>query len=305
MKSWTTYIGLAGIMALLGYLYGLRGNAQDVGQFGTSAILWMIQYWNAPGADLSYGWFIPVVCAGIVLTKRRELWTAPQSSHWIGLVVVILSLALHWFGVRTQQTIISLLSLIGLLWGIPFYLYGWAVAKILLFPCAYLLFCIPPGMLDSLTVPLRIMTSAVSTHVLNGLGVPAIRQGTLILSANPGGFRLGVDDPCSGLRSLMAIAALTSVYAYFLHMAAWKKVILFFSALPLAIIGNVVRVIAVAIAAGILGQERAMGFYHDYSGYVVFAIAILLTMGVGRGLERLSVERLLVWIRIHKSARSS
>jgi len=72
-----------------------------------------------------------------------------------------------------------------------------------------------------------------------------------------------------------------------------------------AIIGNVVRVIAVAIAAGILGQERAMGFYHDYSGYVVFAIAILLTMGVGRGLERLSVERLLVWIRIHKSARSS
>jgi exosortase len=187
----------------------------------------------------------------------------------------------------------------------PFYLYGWQIAKILLFPCAFLIFCIPPSLLDSLTVPLRIMTSVVSEHILNGLGIPTIRQGTLIISSTPGGFRLGVDDPCSGLRSLIAIAALTAVYAHFMDASLWKKFVLFFSALPLAIIGNVVRVITVAIVAGILGQDRAMGFYHDYSGYVVFAVAVLLTMGVGKGLERFPVERLLAWIRIHKSARSS
>lgn len=300
--SWQSVAVTSVILGILGYLYGLHGNAQDVNQAGSSAILWLIQFWDSPGADLSYGWIIPLVSIGIVLAKRHKLATAPKTSHWAGLIVIILALLLHWFGVRTQQTRISILSLIGLLWGIPFYLYGWPVARILLFPCVYLLFCIPPSLLDALTVPLRLMTSAVSTSVLNGLGIPAIRQGTLILSTDPGGFKLGVDDLCSGLRSLMAIAALTSVYAYFMDMAIWKKFILFFSAIPLAIVGNVIRVITVALVAGTLGQEWAMGFYHDYSGYVVFIVAILLTMGVASLLERFSGRSFWKWIQKYKDA---
>ena len=111
---------------------------------------------------------------------------------------------------------------------------------------------------------------------------------------------MGVDDPCSGLRSLIAIAALTAVYAHFMAASLWKKFVLFFSALPLAIIGNVVRVITIAVVAGLLGQDRAMGFYHDYSGYVVFVVAVLLTIAVGRFLETYSNRRLLDWIRSHK-----
>ena len=302
MKSWRSYAVVAAILILLGHLYGLNGNAQDVGLYGSSAIMWLVNYWNTNGADLSYGWIIPLVSIYIVLARRHLLAAAPQSNHWGGLIVIVLALLWHWFGVRTQQTRISILSLIGLLWGIPFYLYGWRVARILLFPCVYLLFCIPPSLMDALTVPLRLMTSVVSTSVLNGLGIPALRQGTLILSTDPGGFKLGVDDLCSGLRSLMAIAALTSVYAYFMDMALWKKFVLFFSAIPLAIVGNVVRVITVALVAGTLGQEWAMGFYHDYSGYVVFIVAILLTMGVATLLERFSGRSLWKWIRKYKNA---
>lgn len=304
-SKWKTVFLLSTVIALLCYLYGITGNSQDVSQAGSSTILWIVHYWNTPGADFSYGWIIPFVSMGIVLLRRREIIDAPKSGHWAGLVFIVLLLTAHWFGFRTQQTRISLLSLFGLLWAIPLYLYGWQTAKILAFPCAYLIFCIPPSLLDTLTVPLRLMTSAISAGVLNGLGISAVRQGTLIFSAGPDGFRLGVDDPCSGLRSLMAIAALTSVYAYSLHMAAWKKIVLFISALPLAIAGNVIRVISVAIVAGTLGQEKAMGFYHDYSGYVVFVAAILLTMGVGWLLERLSTEGLRKWIRVQKDAPSS
>lgn len=300
LHKWRSYLLVAAIVAFLGYLYGFNGNSQDVRQFGTSAILWLTRYWNTPGGDLSYGWVIPLISIGIVATKRHELMRAQKSTHWAGLIMIIVSLLLHWLGVRTQQTRVSILSMICLLWSIPFYLYGWQIAKILLFPCAYLIFCIPPSLLDSLTVPLRIMTSVASEHILNGLGIPAIRQGTLIISSTPGGFRLGVDDPCSGLRSLIAIAALTAVYAHFMATPLWKKFVLFFSALPLAIIGNVVRVITIAVVAGLLGQDRAMGFYHDYSGYVVFVVAVLLTIAVGRFLETYSNRRPLGWIRSHK-----
>jgi len=300
----TDAVIVATLAVLLFYLYGWLGNAEEVEFRGHSAILWMVQRWGGAGGSLSHGWTIPVVSAFIVWWKRKELVAASGTTNWAGLAIIILSLLLHLAGVRVQQTRISLLSLIGLLWGIPLYLYGWRVAKILIFPCAYLIFAIPMSFLDEITVPLRIIASTLSSHLINGLGIPVVRQGTMIMPLVQGGLALGVEEPCSGLRSLLAISAISAVYAWFTQKTLLKQWALFLMALPLAVAGNIARITAVAVVARIFGHDRGIGFYEHYSGYIVFVVAILLMMGIGRLLETGFREQLAKWTPSKKETAS-
>lgn len=275
-------------LALLGAMVGvafilfhLQGNTTDVRYYGKSALIWMIHRWNESGGDLSHGWLIPFVSGGIIWFKRRELMGLQKSTSRIGLAVVVLALLMHWIGAKAQQTRLSLAGLVMLMWGVPFYFSGWRVAKFLLFPCAYLIFCIPLNFLDSLTFPLRILVTVAATGLLNGLGIEAQRSGSAIYSTAAGGFNFDVADPCSGLRSLLAMTALTAVYAYLTQKTLVKQWVLFLASIPLAIIGNIARITTVALVAEAFGQKLASGLYHDYSGYVVFSVAIGLMVGVG------------------------
>jgi len=288
-------IGLVSVIVAMGYvIFNFQGNTTDIHAFGRSAILWMARRWYESGGDFSHGWVVPLVSLGIIWHRRRELMAAPKEVSRLGLAVVIGSLLLHWLGAKSQQTRLSLLALIGLLWGVPFYLFGRDVAKILFFPCAYLIFCIPLNFLDSLTFPLRIFVTIVATALLNGLGIAAQRSGSAIYSMAGGGFSFDVADPCSGLRSLLAMTALTAVYAYLTQRTLLKKWILFLSSIPLAIIGNIARITSVALVAEAFGEKPALGIYHDYSGYVVFSVAIGLMVALG---QLLNVDYRKAWLR--------
>ena len=148
-----------------------------------------------------------------------------------------------------------------------------------------MIFCIPLNFLDALAFPLRMVSTVMSTSLLNGLGIAAERAGTAIKSAAAGGFEFDVADPCSGLRSLLAMTALTAVYAYFTQKTLLKKWLLFAASIPLAVIGNIARVTTVALVAEAFGQPMALGLYHDYSGYVIFGVAIALMIGIGSLLD--------------------
>ena len=275
------------IVAMLFVLFHLQGNTTDVRMFGRSALIWMVKRWSDAffvGADYSHGWLIPAAAAWLVWRRRDELAAAPKSIAWQGLVIVIMGLLCHWLGAKAQQTRLSLFGLGLLIWGIPFYLCGKEVAKLILFPCAYLLLCIPLNFLDSLTFPLRLFATAVSVGLLNGLGLPLVRNGTAIHSPD-GAFSLDVADPCSGIRSLMALTAITAVYGYLTQKTLTKKWILFLSSVPLAIIGNIARIVLIALVREAFGPEAAMKA-HDYSGYVVFAVAVLCMLGLGNLLRK-------------------
>ena len=275
---------LAAIMiGLVFVIFHLQGNTTHIEFFSRSAILWMTSRWKDAasfGGDYSHGWLIPFVTIGILWSQRSELAAVPKSVSRTGLSVVILALLLHWVGAKAQQTRISLFGLVLLLWGIPFYFYGWQLAKRILFPCAYLIFCIPLNFLDTLTFPLRLMATAISTSMLNGLGIAVVRSGSTIRSLT-GGFDFDVADPCSGIRSLLAMTALAAVYAYFTQKTFLKKWILFLMSIPLAIVGNIARIVTVGLVAEAFGEKIATGIYHDYSGYIFFPIAVSLLIAVG------------------------
>jgi exosortase len=252
----------------------------DVRDATRSALLWLNQRWQ-DGGDFSHGPLIPLVSLGIVWYKRKELIAAPKKIEKMGLALVVGALLLHWMGAKAQQTRVSLFALIMLSWSIPFYLCGWQVAKQLIFPCAFLIFAVPLNFLDTITFPLRITATILSTNVLNGLGIAAQRFGTAIRSMAAGGFMFDVAAPCSGLRSLIALTALTAVYAYLTQKTLVRKWILFLCSIPLAIIGNVARITTVALMAEAFGEKFAVGLYHDYSGYIVFSVAIILMIVIG------------------------
>ena len=263
-------------------LYGIQGNAQEAHRLGRSVIGWMVMRWSGSGGDLSHGWLIPLVSVYILWRRRKELVSVEKRPCGAGLAVVAFALILHWIGFRSQLTRLSILSMILLLWGIPLTLLGRELARLLVFPCTYLLFFVPLSFLDSVTVPLRIIASTISTALLNGLGIAATQSGTAIYSAAGGGFNFDVADACSGLRSLLAMTALTAVYAYLTQERQWRKWVLFLCAVPLAMLGNIIRIVTIALIAVGFGVELAMKVYHNLSGFIVFAVAILVMTGIGR-----------------------
>ena len=282
-RSELVQIGLVSIVIGLTFLlFHILGNTVE-NVNSRSVFQWMFARWKDTvsfGADYSHGYFIPFVSLSILWFKRKDIFSVDTKVDLRGLAVVIFALAIHWLGAKMQQTRFSLISLVLLLWGIPFYLFGWQLAKKIIFPCAYLTFCIPLNFMDVIAFPLRILSTKMAVGLLTGLGLEASRVGTAILIPSmPTG--MDVADPCSGLRSLLAMTALTAVYAFFTQRTFIRKWILFMASIPLAVIGNIVRIGTIAVVAEALGAHLALSLYHDYSGYILFSASITAMVLIG------------------------
>jgi len=146
-----------------------------------------------------------------------------------------------------------------------------------------LIFCFPLGTLaDKITIPLRTVVTQVSVGNAHLLGVEAIRNGTQIIGAN--GFNFDVAPACSGIRSLTALTALTTIYGFLTFHAAWKRMLMVFVAVPLAIIGNVARITGVILTSEAFGERAGLQF-HEGAGFVTFFVAIICVMALGHWLR--------------------
>jgi len=271
-------------------LFHYFGNTAEFAVAGASAFVWMADLWNYPQYDFSHGWLIPLVSLFVLWRDRKRIMQAPRRVFPPGIVVIIAALFLHFTGYRTEQTRLSLFALVLLMWSIPLYLAGPDVAKRLVFPCGYLLFCIPFTFLDAFSFKLRFIGATVSTFLLNGLGISVSQVGTAIHSMD-GTFALDVADPCSGLRYFISMAALTAVYAYFTQKTLLRQWSLFLGAVPIAVGANIIRIVGIAVVAKTLGQKTAVGVYHDWSGYIVFLVAVLLMLAIGSLIDRVCAKR--------------
>lgn len=287
----------AGILGALWVLFHLQGNSVSVDVLGRSAFRWMVTLWKYPDYDFSLGWVIPLVSGYVLWQKRKEFRAAPAEPWWPALAVVVFALLLHVLGVRVQQTRLSLVALILLLWSVPAAVAGRHLARLLVFPCAYLAFCIPFTFLDAVSFKLRLVGAAVSAALLNGIGIATVRNGTALYSQSGGGFALDVADPCSGLKYFMALTALTAAYAYLAQKTLLRKWLLFLCAVPIAVGANILRVTGIGVAARLFGTDVATGLYHDWSGYLVFLAAVLMMLGAQAALNYPYRERMRAWRR--------
>ena len=276
------------------FLFHLHGNSQEVATARHSVFLWLGTRWHG---DYAYGMFLPLASLAAIWLRRREWAAAPRQTDWRGALVIATGLFFHWVGVLAQHPRISAGGLIILLWGLPLLLYGYSFARWLLFPCAYLFLAIPLNFIDSMTAPLRLFATAVSATLLNGLGLKVVRAGAGLYSAAGNPFAFNVAPECSGLHSLLAMTALIAFYAWYSQKTLTRKWVLFLCSIPVAVIANTCRVILVVAVAAFWGQERAMGLWHDYSGYPIFLIGIALMLLIDR---LINLDHTQAWKQLKK-----
>ena len=245
------------------------------------------------------------VSACDVFLRRREFRAAAGAPSRRGAVWAGVFLAMAWLGLREGAAAVWQTALAGLAWSVPYALLGRGVGRLTLFPAWFLLFAGPvPHCLDALRAPLRLLVAGTAAGILNGLGLEAGRAGTVIFSGVPGdGFALDVADPCSGVRSLFAMTALAAGYAHFTLERRRQRWLLLTCAVPIAVGGNILRVLSICLVAAGWGQEVAAGAWHDYSGYLTFGLGALLILSAQERLARGLCTRHNFRLWIHASPR--
>lgn len=269
-----------------------------------SILFWLRYEWSG-SADMGHGPFLPLVSLYVVFLRRKALAGSMGKPDLRGFLFVVLGALLFWMGAQSDAGRLCMAALVFLVWAVPFAVWGGGVARQLVFPAAYLCLCLPIGsMLDAFSMKLRLLAAVVGVAIANGIGIPAERIGTGIHSLAGAGFNLDVAEACSGLRSIFAMIALTAAYAFLTQKTLWRKWALFACAIPVAVIGNVARIVAIVLVAAWFGEKKATGFYHDYSGYIVFVVAILMLMELGYLIARWNQpSRWLSWLVRFKADR--
>jgi exosortase len=137
---------------------------------------------------------------------------------------------------------------------------------------------------NQITFPLQILASELASFLLPIFGVPVLREGNVIqLPAMP----LEVAEACSGIRSLMSLTTLAIVYGFFLETKTWPRVWLALSAIPIAVAANAFRIVGTGLMVQHWDPEKALGFFHEFSGWVIFIVSLGLLFAIHSGVKAL------------------
>ena len=245
-----------------------------------SSWTWAWQAWN-PETNYEHAKLIPLIVAFLIWYDRDKLKNAPVGSSRWGWFFLGIGLFLFVAGARTLQARLTLVALPLLLFGIILHVWGKSVARVLLFPIGFLLFMVPLNFLSQATFRLQFIETGIASAICNLIGVKVNTIGTLVNSSD-NAFHFQVDEGCSGIRSLMAIAMFSAIYGHLTQNKLWKKIVLFAASLLFAIIGNAGRLVTVFIVGKFFGQDLAGGPYHAVSGFISFACAFLAMVLFGK-----------------------
>ncbi len=241
---------------------------------------WLIDEWmNNP--YYSHGVLVPLLSLFLVWQRRKAL-ELRQPNNW-GYLVVGLGLAMMVAGLWWSAYWIAGFSLPIVIAGIVLALLGPQVVRRWAFPLCFLALMVPLPFDVWVAQWLESPTATASTAVVQVLGIPAENKGSLIELPNS---KFAVGGVCAGLRSSIALFTL----ALFVVMVGTpgglrNKIILLALVIPLALVANTVRIAVLLMVANAWGTDAAMNYYHDYSSYVFFALALGLLFLASGGLR--------------------
>jgi exosortase len=272
---------LAGVVSVIVYFFGFYSVFMNGHE---STALWTSRSWNSEN-DLEHGWLILPAAIFIIWSHRAELRDATKSPSTLGMAFIVGAIILFVLSVRTLQPRIALVAFPLLCYGITRFLWGREAARLVIFPCAFLLFTIPVGFLVSRTVGLQTLAAAFASKLSSLIGIGVVSDGAT-LRALDDSFHYEVAGGCSGIRSLTAMTMLAALYVHFTQRELWKKGLIFGGSLLFALIGNLVRIFTVVLFARFISPDLAAGLYHDYSGFIFFPIAVGAMVGFSNLLNR-------------------
>ena len=230
--------------------------------------------------NYSHGFLVPGLSAYFVWERRQILAHLRPQPHWGGLVLLWFALGLLLLGHLGAELFLMRSSMVVVITALVWYLLGRPYVRALALPLVFLLFMIPlPAILfNTITLPLQLLATQVSTFALQLVQLPVYREGNIIYLPHT---TLEVAEACSGLRSLVSLLALAVVLAYITQRRLSSRWILTLSAIPIALVANAFRIWATGVLAHRYGAQAAEGFYHTFAGWLVFVVAFGLLLGEG------------------------
>ena len=256
--------------------------------YGPVLIRLIRQWWSDP--NFSHGFFVPLFSAFVVWQNRTRLLAIQSNPSIWGLPVIVIALAMLLIGTFGAELFLSRLSLLVLIGGAIVFFVGWGMLRAVLFPLSFLLLMIPiPAIVFSqITLPLQILASKLAAGTLPICGVPVLREGNIInLPAMP----LEVAQACSGIRSLMSLTTLAIMYGYLVERRVWVRVALALASIPIAVAANGLRIVGTGLIVQYWDPEKAEGFFHLFSGWLVFVFSLLMLFALHRAFMFLQSRR--------------
>jgi EpsI family protein len=275
--AWTTAwpalaCGLAGFL-----VFQFFGNATQ-GYIDTRSLFywWGFQWWN-PGSETEHGWLILGLSLWLFWQNTRRQSAAPNLA-WQkrALAAMLGGLAVHLLGYAVQQTRISILGFLLFTWGTLTLAGGARWGRAAWFPLGFMIFALPVNVLDTAGFWLRMWVIHASQGIAHLAGIEVVRSGTQLFSPD-GAYQYDVAAACSGVRSLMALTALSLLVGYLNFRPWWLRVLILLLSFPFTYVGNVVRIGGIIFVAEWFGQ-RAGEVFHEWAGFLVFVIVLGLVL---------------------------
>jgi exosortase len=271
---WNGLTGLA-FLGLLGGLYaGIFRN-----------LAW--QWWD--DSNYAHGFLVPIFSGLLVWQRRKQLAALPAKGSWIGLPVLLAGLGILLLGDIGSENFLMRSSLIVVLAGLVLFHLGPQVFRVLAFPLFFLLFMVPlPATLFyAVAFPLQNLAARNAAWTLDTLGVPVLLDGNIIHLTKQS---LGVAEACSGIRSLISLLFVTVGWAALTLPGFWGKAVFVAAVVPITILANAGRVVITGLIGQSFGVEYAQGFFHTFSGWLVFVLAFVCLLGIHRVIRRLAAS---------------
>ncbi|MFH1642297.1 MAG: exosortase/archaeosortase family protein [Nanoarchaeota archaeon] len=240
-----------------------------------TTFIWLYERYTAVDSYYSHGFLIPFVSLLLIWLKRNEFKDYLFKSDRFGLILIIIALTMHVVSILAEVFFLSAFSLLILVFGFCFLFFGKNFTKKIYFPLIFLIFMLPlPFLLiNSISFPLKMFVTKSAVFLIKVVfGIPIKNEGFQIFFPKA---TLLVENPCSGLRSLISMLALGSIFSYLIKKNSLKKYFLFLLSVLIALFSNLIRVIMLCLAVYIYGSKMSSGFFHDFSGYLAFAIAFI------------------------------
>lgn len=233
----------------------------------------------------SHGLLIPFVALFLAVQRLRNdksLSTIVRQRTTPGLLVLALSLGLFVFFLNGKAYYLAAFTMIGMIFSLVWSFGGGSLTRKLLFPIGYLVLMVPLPFIDRATLPLALFTGVCAGGLTRFLGLDVTIVGNAVSLPNA---EMVIGAQCSGINSLIALTSLLALAAYLLEGPLWGRLTLVALSVPLAILGNILRVASLLFVAHTYGAAAAFTYYHDYSGIFFFIGVLLLLFPLTRLLQ--------------------
>ena len=231
----------------------------------------------------SHGFLVPIVALWVARASFHKL--GPVARHGDGSVVLGVALAVYALGLVLDSVSLQGLAAVGAIAAAIGTFWGRAGLRTLAFPLGLLLFVVPlpPMLLTPIILKLQLFVSSVAVGLLQLLDISVTRHGNVM--ELPGG-PLFVAEACSGITSIVTLLPLGAVLAWFTLRGPRTRAGLILAVVPIAMLGNMVRVVGTVLAAHTWGFERATGgAAHDLAGLLTFTMECALLIALASGLR--------------------